>query len=274
MTSMPGELLSPLVRRVLAPNPSPMTLTGTNTYLVGRAEVVVIDPGPDLPEHVGAIVAVLQALGRPALALVTHHHEDHLPAARRLRDRLGLPIGGHPELPGIDRPLAHEEVVALADARLRALHTPGHTPDHVCYLLDEERALFAGDLVAGIGTVVVGSGRGELAAYRRSLGLVAERAPARLYPGHGPVVEDPVAKVAEYLAHRAEREQQVIEALAAGAVTIPEIVARLYADVPAHLHPQAARNVQAHLFDLEDRGQVTAREGSWVLCAEVAGHER
>src|SRR6476646_3888415 len=103
-----------------------MTLTGTNTYLIGQAEVAVVDPGPDLPEHVDAIVAGLRALGRPAVALVTHHHDDHLPAALRLRERLGISVAGHPDLPGVDRPLAHDEVLTLQDATLRALHTPGH----------------------------------------------------------------------------------------------------------------------------------------------------
>src|SRR5919206_4381417 len=124
------ERLSTLIARLLAPNPSPMTLTGTNTYLVGRTEIAVVDPGPDLPEHVDAIVEALAELGRPAISLVTHHHGDHLPAAMRLRDRLGTPIGGHPDLPGVDRPLAHDEVVGLTEAHLRVLHTPGHTPDH------------------------------------------------------------------------------------------------------------------------------------------------
>src|SRR3954454_5661050 len=184
-TMTPGvpERLSPLVARLLAPNPSPMTLTGTNTYLVGLTEVAVIDPGPDLPEHIDAIVAALEQLGRPAISLVTHHHGDHLPAAVHLRERLGVPIGGHADLPGVDRALAREEMVVLADASLAALHTPGHTADHVCYLLENEAALFSGDLMAGVGTVRVGDGRGELAHYLRSLALVAERGPGVVYPG-------------------------------------------------------------------------------------------
>ncbi len=257
------ERLTPLVGLLLAPNPSPMTLTGTNTYLIGRAEVAVIDPGPDLPEHVDEIIAALEALGRPAISLVTHHHGDHLPAAERLRERLGVPIGGHADLPGVDRPLAHDELVILADARLRALHTPGHTLDHVCYLLEDESALFAGDLMAGTGTVVVGSGRGELASYLASLDLVAEVAPAILYPGHGPIVDDPAARIAEYREHRLGRERQVFDALVDGCTTVAEIVERLYADVPRHLHAQAGRNVLAHLMKLEDEGRVQTQAGGW-----------
>lgn len=259
------ERLTPLVARVLAPNPSPMTLTGTNTYLIGQAEVAVVDPGPDLPEHVEAIVENLRLLGRPAVALVTHHHDDHLPAARRLRERLGMPIAGHADLPSVDRPLGHDEELRLADATIRALHTPGHTWDHVCYFLEEERAVFAGDLVAGAGSLVVGSGRGELAASLGSLALLLEREPETIYPGHGPIVADARAKLAEYIAHRADRERQVLDALEAGATTIPDMVDRIYVGIVPGLRDHAARNVQAHLFKLEDERRVELRDGAWRL---------
>jgi glyoxylase-like metal-dependent hydrolase (beta-lactamase superfamily II) len=262
-----GELerLSPLVARVLAPNPSPMTLSGTNTYLIGLREVAVVDPGPDMPEHVEAIVRGLRTLGTPALALVTHHHDDHLPAARRLREQLGMPIAGHADLPGVDRALRHDEQLALADAHLRALHTPGHTWDHVCYELEEERAVFAGDLVAGTGSLVVGPGRGELAESLRSLELLVKRRPDTIYPGHGPVVSDARAKLGEYIAHRAEREQQVLDALAAGLETTEGMVERIYVGIVPGLRGHAARNLQAHLFKLEDEGRVAQRDGRWVL---------
>lgn len=257
------ERLTPLVARVLAPNPSPMTLTGTNTYLIGRAEVAVVDPGPDLPEHVEAIVENLKLLGRPAVALVTHHHDDHLPAARRLRERLGMPIAGHADLPSVDRPLNHEEELRLADATIRALHTPGHTWDHVCYFLEEERAVFAGDLVAGAGSLVVGPGRGELAASLRSLELLAAQNPETIYPGHGPIVADARAKLAEYIAHRAERERQVLDALEAGLTSIASMVDRIYVGIVPGLRDHAARNVQAHLFKLEDEGRVEQTGDDW-----------
>lgn len=260
-----AEPLSPLVSRVLAPNPSPMTLTGTNTYLVGRDEVAVIDPGPDLPEHVEAIIEHLKQLGKPAVALVTHHHDDHLPAARRLRERLGMPIAGHRDLPSVDRPLAHLEALRLADATLIALHTPGHTWDHVCYHLFQERAIFTGDLVAGTGSLVIGPGRGELAASLRSLQSLADREPLTLYPGHGPTVEDAVGKLAEYIGHRAEREQQVLSALERGISSIPEMVGAIYPGVAPALHGHAARNLQAHLYKLEDERRVRPNGDAWTL---------
>ena len=269
-----AEQLSPLVSRVLAPNPSPMTLTGTNTYLVGRDEVAVIDPGPDLPEHVEAIIDNLKRLGKPAVALVTHHHDDHLPAARRLRERLGLPIAGHHDLPSVDRPLDHLQALTLADATLTALHTPGHTWDHVCYYLEQEAAVFTGDLVAGTGSLVIGPGRGELAASLRSLQLLADRAPRTLYPGHGPVVTDGVAKLAEYIGHRADREQQVLDALERDVSTIPEMVASIYVGLAPALHGHAGRNLQAHLFKLEDEGRVSLRGEHWTLLRGASSDAR
>lgn len=260
-----AERLSPLVARVLAPNPSPMTLTGTNTFLIGEAEVAVVDPGPDMPEHVEAIVAHLKLLGKPAVALVTHHHEDHLPAARRLRERLGIPIAGHADLPGVDRALSHDQVLRLADATIQALHTPGHTWDHVCYFLEEEQAVFAGDLVAGMGSLVVGPGRGELAASLRSLGLLASLKPETIYPGHGPIAADGRAKLGEYIAHRAEREGQVLAALTAGLTEIPAMVEQIYVGLVPGLRDHAARNVQAHLFKLEDEGRVSHDGDAWRL---------
>lgn len=260
-----AERLSPLVARVLAPNPSPMTLQGTNTYLVGLTEVAVIDPGPDLPEHVDAIVESLRRCGTPAYSVVTHHHEDHLPAARRLRERLDVPIVGHPDLPGVDRPLGHNAALQLQGAKLTALHTPGHTWDHICYFLDTERALFTGDLIAGTGSIRVGEGRGELAAYLKSLELVAARDPAVIFPGHGPMVPDAAGKIAEYLAHRREREREVLAALGDGDTRIVAIVMRMYPDVGEFLQKQAARNVQSHLFKLEDDGLVQSNGDAWSL---------
>jgi glyoxylase-like metal-dependent hydrolase (beta-lactamase superfamily II) len=259
------ERFSPLVTRVLAPNPSPSTLTGTNTFLIGEAEVAVVDPGPDMPEHVEAIVENLKKLGKPAVALVTHHHEDHLPAARRLREQLGIPIAGHADLPSVDRALSADQVLRLADTTIQALHTPGHTWDHVCYFLEEEQAIFSGDLVAGMGSLVVGSGRGELAASLQSLELLATKRPDTIYPGHGPIVADGRAKLAEYIAHRADRERQVLDALGAGLTTIDEMVDRIYVGIVPGLRGHAARNVQAHLYKLEDEGTATLRGESWVL---------
>ena len=265
------EPISERVARILAPNPSPMTLTGTNTYLVGSGDTLaVVDPGPDLPEHLDAIVAAVEARGTLTVSLVTHHHDDHLPAARRLRERLGVPIAGHADLPGVDRPLRHDERVSVPGATLRTIETPGHTDDHVCYFLEEERALFSGDLIAGIGTVVVGAGRPDLARYLASLELVGTLEPHLILPGHGPLVPAAAAKIREYLEHRLGRERQVLVELERGGRAIGAIVATLYADVRPDLHPAAARNVRSHLWKLEAEGTVEERDGTWFLRQEAS----
>jgi glyoxylase-like metal-dependent hydrolase (beta-lactamase superfamily II) len=176
-----------------------------------------------------------------------------------------MPIAGHRDLPSVDRPLDHLESLTLADATLIALHTPGHTWDHVCYHLEQERAVFTGDLVAGAGSLVIGPGRGELAASLRSLQLLADREPRTLYPGHGPVVADAVAKLAEYIGHRDERERQVLDALERGLSTIPEMVNTIYVGLTPALHGHAGRNLQAHLYKLEDEGRVRLVGDAWTL---------
>lgn len=265
MVAGQAERVTPSVTRVLAPNPSMMTLAGTNSYLVGDEELVVIDAGPNLPEHVDAIVAAAARLGRLAYSLVTHHHDDHLPAALRLRERLGTPIAGHADLPSVDRLLTDDEVVAVDGARLRAITTPGHTRDHVCYFLEQERALFTGDLIAGSGTIVLGAGRGDLADYMQSLERVARLDARLLLPGHGPIVERPDQRIQEYLDHRRLRERQIVESLQAGAETEDELVARLYVEVDPQLHPMAARNVRAHLYKLEWEGRARQLREVWRL---------
>ena len=212
---------SPSIRRVLAPNPSHMTHQGTNTYLIGRDELAVIDPGPDLPQHLEAILAEAGPAAIRAI-FVTHHHSDHLPAALPLSGRTGAPLYGHPDLPGVQRPLPDEAVVAVGDFHLRALATPGHTPEHHCYLLEEAGTIFCGDLMAGSGTVVVGSGEGELAAYLASLRRLLALGPSRILPGHGPPMDDPAAKIREYLEHRQLREDQILAALAGGPRTVEQ----------------------------------------------------
>lgn len=259
------ERLTPLIMRVLAPNPSMMTLSGTNSYLVGKGQVVVVDPGPDMPEHVEAIVEAVRPLGTLTYSLVTHHHGDHLPAAARLRERLGARIAGHRDLPGVDRALAHDERVMAGRLSLRALATAGHTADHMCYLLEDEQVLFTGDLIAGSGTVIVGDVPGDLVDYMQSLQLVATLGASRLMPGHGPVVEDPSAKIREYLDHRTMRERQVVAALSERPCTVDALVGQLYADTPTALHRMAARNVRAQLWKLEHEGRATADGGTWQL---------
>lgn len=258
----------PLFERVLAPNPSPMTLSGTNTYLLGRGAVAVVDPGPDLAPHVEAVLEAAARRGRIALLLVTHSHPDHLPAARALRARTGALLLGHPSIDGVDRGLSDDQRLELDGLVLRALYTPGHTRDHYCFLVEGPGLLLTGDLVLGSGTVVLGPTHGSLGEYmaslERLLGVHRREHPfSRLLPGHGPLVDDPAGKLEEYLRHRRMREDQVLQALRRGLRRVEEIVPQLYADVDARLHASAARNVAAHLDKLEREGRVERRGESW-----------
>ena len=254
--------MSPPIRVVLAPNPSYMTGPGTNTYLIGTDELAVIDPGPDLPEH---LEAILDAAGQARIRgiFVTHRHSDHLPAALPLAERTGAPFYGHVDLPGVQHPLADGAGVTISDFRIRAVHTPGHTPEHHCYLLEEANAIFCGDLMAGSGTVIVGSGPGELADYLHSLRRLLGLEPDRILPGHGPAMEEPGAKLREYLDHRQMREDQMLALLADGPRTEEEIRSAIYPEVPAALIWAAENNVRAHLGKLRDEGRVAESEGRW-----------
>jgi glyoxylase-like metal-dependent hydrolase (beta-lactamase superfamily II) len=251
---------SPRVTRVLAPNPSPLTLEGTNTFVVGEpgaGTAVVIDPGPADDGHATAVVEA--CAGREVeLVLLSHTHVDHAEGARALADRVGAPLAAL--APGWATPgapeLAADAPLAAAGLELRPLPTPGHAADHCCFLLEAERAVFTGDHVLGRGTTVVEWPGGDMADYLASLWLLLDRRPERLYPGHGPLVTDAEARVEGYLAHRLEREAQVLAALAAGDRTPAEIVARVYAEVDPGLHPAAELSVRAHLVKLVREGRV------------------
>jgi len=253
------------VRRLLAPNPSSMTGQGTNSYLVGEREVAVVDPGPASPAHVEALLAAAPPGGRVAAILVTHGHGDHTGAVAGLKARTGAPVLGHADLPGVDRPLGDGERLTVDGRELAVLGTPGHAEDHLCFWLSDARALFAGDLVAGVGTVVLSELPGTLGRYLASLQKLLALGPFTLLPGHGPAVPDGPAKVREYLAHRATREAQIVAALADGPATVEALVARIYRDTPTSLHAMAARNVRAHLELLEAKGQVQVTDGLWAL---------
>jgi glyoxylase-like metal-dependent hydrolase (beta-lactamase superfamily II) len=257
-------MVAPLIRRVLAPNPSHMTLQGTNTYLVGQAELAVIDPGPDMPEHLEAILREVGSTPIRAI-LVTHRHSDHLPAALPLAARTGAPLYGHADLPGVQRPLADGETIAVDDFHLRAVATPGHTPEHFCYLLEESQTIFSGDHVIGTGTVVVGPGDGALIDYLASLRRLQTLAPTRVLPGHGPAVEDPAAKVQEYLDHRQLREDQILAALAAGPRSVAELRAEIYPDLAAVLASAAENNVRTNLLKLRAERRALERDSRWSL---------
>lgn len=241
--------------RVLAPNPSVYTLDGTNTWIVGWNPAIVIDPGPDdVPAHQDEVVATA---GRIGAVLVTHDHPDHAPGARAFAAHVGAPLYAF-RLQGAEH-LRDGQVVRAGSLELTSIHTPGHTSDHVVFSEPRSGSLFAGDAVVGRGTSFIDPPDGDLALYLRSLRRMQELEPRTIYPGHGPVVLDAPAKLAEYLAHRAEREQQVLAAVAAGPSTIAEMVASIYDGYPKEVHRLAARSVLAHLLKLEAEGLVEHR---------------
>ena len=252
----------PLVTRVLAPNPSPMTLDGTNTYLVGEpgsGQAVVVDPGPDDPAHLAAVEAALAARGARVVAvLVTHHHGDHAEAARPWGRHLGAPVAAaSPSVAGPGgRVLAAGETLRLAGTTLDVVPTPGHTADHLAFRL-ASGAVLVGDHVLGRGTSVVTHPEGDVRAYLESLRRVHDLGPAALYCGHGPeLTVDPGAVLDFYRAHRAYREQQLLDALAAGPRTVEELVAEVYAAVSRSVWPAAAQSTRATLAALVAEGRV------------------
>jgi glyoxylase-like metal-dependent hydrolase (beta-lactamase superfamily II) len=251
------------VTRVLAPNPSIYTLEGTNTWIVGSEPSIVIDPGPDLPEHLDDVVRHAEPVGA---VLVTHDHPDHAPGALPLAQRVGAPLYAL-RLAGAER-LRTGQRVRAGVVDLTAIHTPGHTSDHVVFFEPGSGALFSGDAVVGRGTTFIDPPDGDLVRYLRSLKRMEELRPRTIYPGHGPIVLRAQDKILEYLAHREERETQVLAALAEGPRTIAEMVEVIYADQPKGVHPLAARSVLAHLLKLADEGRADrtgkTEEGPWV----------
>jgi glyoxylase-like metal-dependent hydrolase (beta-lactamase superfamily II) len=254
--------LEPLVTRVLAPNPSPMTLDGTNTYLVGApgsGQAVLVDPGPDDPAHLAAVEAALTARDARCVAvLVTHHHGDHAEAALPWSARLGAQVAAaDARVAGPDgRVLEPGERLALAGTTLGVVPTPGHTGDHLAFRL-ESGAVLVGDHVLGRGTSVVTHPEGDVLAYLASLRRVHDLGPSALYCGHGPeLTEDPGAVLDFYLSHRALREQQLLAAMVRGAGTVDALVADVYADVPREVWPAAAQSTRATLAKLAAEGHV------------------
>jgi glyoxylase-like metal-dependent hydrolase (beta-lactamase superfamily II) len=278
----PGRVtrLSPLVRRLLAPNPSAFTYTGTQVHLVGLGDVAIIDPGPDLPSHVEAMLAAV-AGERVAAILCTHTHRDHSPAARHLHEVTGAPVIGCAPLvladegpraddsfdPGYspDRVLGDGEELTGNGWTLQAVATPGHTSNHLCFALREERALFSGDHVMGWSTSIVSPPDGDMTAYLKSLDKLLERDDELYYPAHGLPIIEPRKHVRGLILHRRHRESQILARLEQGKWIISDLVAAIYVDVDPRLHPAAERSVLAHLIDLRNRGLVAEREGEWML---------
>jgi glyoxylase-like metal-dependent hydrolase (beta-lactamase superfamily II) len=259
--------LSPLVRRICADNPGIMTGPGTNTYLVGVDEIAVIDPGPADDVHLDAVAGC--GGDRIRWILLTHTHPDHGPGAAGLKERTGAEVLAFDARDGIevDGTLGDGDRVEGTEWRLTAVHTPGHASNHLCYLLEEERALFTGDHVMDGSTVVIRPPDGNMADYLASLERVKKLRPALLAPAHGHPIEDPVAAIDWIIAHRKEREEAIAEALAgAGTATIDDLVAAVYTDVDPERHPIARHTVHAHLLRLRDEGAVKGDEldGEWA----------
>ena len=278
-----AEQLEPLVRRVLAPNPSAFTYTGTESYVVGAGDVVaVIDPGPAEPEHIAALLNVINGATVSAI-LCTHTHRDHSPAAAPLKAATGAPIIGCAPLAltvtgprsdasfdfdyAPDRVLRDGERLSGPDWTLTAVATPGHTSNHLCFALEESGALFTGDHIMGWSTTVIVPPDGDMSAYMASLDKLHKREDRVFYPAHGPQVDKPRQLVRGMIGHRRQRERQIIKLLEGGAVTIDDLVPQMYKGVDRQLWPAAGRSVLAHLIDLEQRAVVSHSEERWTILA-------
>lgn len=252
------------IERILAPNPGPFTGAGTNTWLLQSAgSAVVIDPGPIDHSHAAAIAARLEDL-TPVAMIVTHTHEDHAPLANPLATELGIPAYGYAPGPAFDPDLRLDEgsTVEFGAARLDVLHTPGHSDDHLCFRSD--RVLFTGDHILGGSSVMVE----RMGPYLRSLERLRPLDLDMLYPGHGEVMDDPGGVIDWYIAHRMQREGEIVDVIAAGAATVEEIVEVVYREVDSSLHPLAARSVRAHLDKLVEEGSLRVDGKSVRLPAE------
>jgi len=266
------DQVSPLVRRVIANNPGPFTFKGTGTYIIGKGDgVAVIDPGPDMPDHLQAILDAT-AGERISHILITHHHLDHSPLARPLAAASGAVIYGC----AVKTPIVEDSVRTEAGSdrfepdvsvcggatiagpgwTFEAIPTPGHTSNHICYALAQENACFTGDHIMGWSTTVVTPPDGNMADYMASLDVIQSRGFATLWPTHGPPITAPGPFIDAYREHRKDRERQIVAQLAAGQSKIPDMVPNMYVGVDARLYPAAARSVLAHMIELVRAGRV------------------
>ncbi|MBW2426831.1 MAG: beta-lactamase-like protein 2 [Deltaproteobacteria bacterium] len=297
-TELPDvDVLSDRVAVALGQNPSAFTGPGTNTWLIGTGNKrLLLDTGSGHDEYMPFLEEALARVGCSAIEgiVLTHAHPDHIGGVNQVRGHFGdMPVYKLPwpkelglSAPGIAGNVDRTDPDALADppiewledgdvvetegARLRAIHTPGHSPDHLCYVIEEEQSLFSGDNVLGIGTTIIPAESGDLGDYMASLERAQAEVPRRIYPAHGPVIDDGVAKLREYLDHRLEREQQVLDALGQGHRDAMSMVRQIYVGYPESLYPAAAQSVTSHLKKLEREGRVRSEPGDgdgtlWTL---------
>jgi glyoxylase-like metal-dependent hydrolase (beta-lactamase superfamily II) len=271
------DVWSERVAVALGQNPSAFTGPGTNTYLIGTGRrPLLLDTGSGVPAYLGVLEAALAECDarEPGDLVITHVHGDHLGGAPALIRRFGarsvrkLPWPGRDEQFGVEiQPLQDGERVEVEGARLRAVHTPGHAPDHLCFYLEEERALFTGDVILGVGTTVIPLDGGDMRLYLETLERLARLEIERIYPGHGPMIERPAEKICEYIEHRLERERQIVDAMRAGESSIERMVERIYVDTPRVLYAAAGMSVRSHLLKLE-------AEKRAARSVDAAGEER
>ena len=280
-----ADQVSPLIRRVIARNPSAFTFHGTGTYIVGHGQVAVIDPGPLDDDHVAALMAALDG-ETVSHIVITHTHRDHSPAAAPLKELTGAetwgygPHGsGRPEAAGEsveeggdanfvpDHVVRDKDVIEGAGWSLEAVYTPGHTSNHICYTLREENCLFSGDHVMGWSTTIVSPPDGDMARYRASLDKLVAMDHERYWPTHGAAILEPQDYVRAYIAHRRERDRQILDCLAEGVRRIPEMVEIMYVDVPTQLHPAAARSVLSHMILFVEQGRVRTEDAVSVTAS-------
>jgi len=266
------------VATVLGHNPSPFTGPGTNTWLVGASKnPLLLDTGQGVPIWIDLIDSALKELcngGSIDRIVLTHAHVDHIGGVKQVREKYGerqvlkMPWPGHDAPAGSPiEEIGHDAVVRAEGVTLRAIHTPGHAPDHLCYYLEEEKALFTGDVVLGAGTTVIPDDTGDLGQYMDSLNRLLQLDLETIYPAHGPVIRKPKEKIREYIAHRELRERQVLDALSDRQPReVMTMVKKIYADVPEYLHPAAASSVRSHLKKLRKEGRVREDDGKWSLC--------
>lgn len=273
------DVWSERVTVALGQNPSAFTGPGTNTYLVGTGpERILLDTGDGREAYLPILEQAMERAGCEQIReiVLTHGHPDHIGGVESVMQRFGeMPVHKRP-WPEIDAvypfeisPIDDASVIETEGATLRAIHTPGHCPDHLCFILEEEKAAFSGDNVLGIGTTVIPAESGSLLEYMASLARLEAEAPSRIYPAHGPCIEDGPAKVREYIDHRNDRERQILEALGSDTKEVIEIVRSVYAGYPETLYPAAGQSVTSHLVKLEAEGRVAraghAVEGGGVL---------